>query len=143
MHGWLDVGWHDWVTYHTRTPSFEWWMIGHTSKNGYFKEIGLCIQNLLTILDVIVNIHGGEALCNALNNGSLSMNFENSTTRLISKLYRIDHCFFIYHRICTTQCHGRSFRIIGQKPSMSKTNLLHVVIDQSILLIWAIINRFL
>ena len=48
------------------TPIFEWYMVGCESKHGYQfknmrgKEIQPCAQNLLTFIDVKVNMIGGR-----------------------------------------------------------------------------------
>ena len=52
------------VTYLERTPIFEWCMVRCGSNNRHqkdmcLKEFGMHVQNLLTILDLIVNIIGG------------------------------------------------------------------------------------
>ena len=52
------------ATYLNQTHSFEWYLVRCDFKNGYqkntyLKEIGLCAQNMTTILDSIVNIMGG------------------------------------------------------------------------------------
>lgn len=44
------------VTFLDQTPIFEWYMIWCGSTNGYQKEIGLCAQNNIAIVDPIVNI---------------------------------------------------------------------------------------
>lgn len=41
------------------TPMFEWWMVGHGSRNGHqksrcWKEIGLRAQSIFTILNAII-----------------------------------------------------------------------------------------
>jgi hypothetical protein len=55
------------VTYLNQTPIFEWYVIRWGSKNAYWKDmcskkIGLCGQNMITILGSIVNMIGGPVL---------------------------------------------------------------------------------
>ena len=55
------------VTYHNRTPIFEWCLLRCVSKNKHHldmhsKEIGLFVQNLLIFLGLIVNIVGGTCI---------------------------------------------------------------------------------
>lgn len=52
------------VTYLESTSVFGWCMVGCGSKNGHqvdicLEETGLCVQNMLTILDSKVNIMQG------------------------------------------------------------------------------------
>ena len=52
------------ITYLNLSPILEWCMATCEPKNGYqkgmwLKEIGLCAQNLLSILDSTININEG------------------------------------------------------------------------------------
>ena len=53
------------ITYFYRTLVFEWYVIWRGLKNKYkkdmcLKEIGLCAQNMITILSSTINIIGGD-----------------------------------------------------------------------------------
>ena len=67
------------VTYLYWTPIFEWYGVWCCSKNKYQKdmcsiETGLCVLNMIIMLASIINIIGGDLLCNEHKNLTSIMN---------------------------------------------------------------------
>ena len=60
----VEVDVHDPIIYLNQTPIFEWSVIRRGFKNGYQKDnmclkvIGLCTQNMLTIISLTINMMG-------------------------------------------------------------------------------------
>ena len=87
---------------------FEWYVVRRGSKNGHqndmcLEEIGLCVQNMSTILSSIINIIGGDLYDHSITTRIFTLIFDTNSKNYEESGYGFNSSSVILmHKICVS-----------------------------------------